>query len=76
MQDLRASLARRMRVAPKGNIFHTCEACVAASVLHPTHLWCVGALFFIAGLYPRWSEFHFLRAYPTPEVTGIARWRI
>ena len=28
------SLACRMRVAHKGNIFRTCEACAAASVLH------------------------------------------
>jgi len=41
-------------------------------------------LFFIAGLYPRWSEFPFFarvshdwsHAYPTTEVTDIARWRI
>ena len=33
-------------------------------------------LFFIAGLYPRWSKFPFLRVYPTSENTGITRWRI
>ena len=33
-QDSLASFARRMRVAHKGNIFRTCEACAAASVLH------------------------------------------
>lgn len=43
IQDSLAGLARRMQAARKSRILRTCEACAAASVLHPTLLWCVGA---------------------------------